>query len=1642
MAQSQAYAGMVGAAARGQPASPESIIGSLGGPMPIPGMGAGLDPAMAPETHRFAGMGVAAMGGVATAGMAAAAWGSMSFGFKNMGHRGYAALGVLDPFTSAAHGFTGGFRRAAINAGGDAAKMVGFKQTMTHGYGALMQKGGLRTLAGGAARAIGTAGVLALPAMALGAGVTYGLRQAGAGAGEFLSTSGTMHEIAGSTGMSGGFSARDVGRMENTIQGMLDQGGNLGQQRTEMMGLMRTAGAAGEFGGIKDIKQMSGKFKKLVSEYKAVAKMMDTDMASAYSMAKSFKGLGFFDSGGQRNALAQVSFGARGSGLSADTIMTGMATGMQMAPGMGIARRAGSEMGGTLISGIGYMLKKDRRFAESVFESTGLQGDQAALQMSSQWMGHRAQMQSNPITQSMIAASMGESGQVDEWKLNQILSGGMSGEALVKAGQKAMKDKRIASMVATRGGEAWRRINQVADPQQLAQSLSRMTSEATGMSMGASMMAVTGMDSGTYDMMSKAARGSEGAAVRGRMEGFEDQLKTLQSQQIRDMIDPRKIVGREWNKIKNRISAPFREAGRELMQKTVQFVEEQTANLQSQLLTYTDPGWNEAFRTAFSGGGVTDFVRGATFLGSLAPGYGSSKFGAMSLPLSSVGGLGGVGGAGSMPINFRGKDDIRFGTSINLGAGGKASSVTMSPFQTNGAAWNMDASQREVTRSFAGSYSQKFYQSVGEMGWKGQVAGAMVHPVARVGLGPSMVSSGFSKVGQGLSNIGADLWNARAGSERLLNVAAKMPVGAAQDIALARAVRLERLAGSSWLSRGANATAGLLPRGIGLGGRAVGFVSKWAGPVGWAATSAMAGWDAFQYTQDMEAKNLAVKRDGWYGYAAGAGMGGKNSDWIAPTPNIERTIRGDIKEFGADTPSGGLSVFASSFVGGFGEMFSPGFTTKTDDFFGVAREIKDVRSIKLSDGDNAYIVGDASEVETFNKRYAAARRPSNQYTAADVPASLNNAGSFSFTSGAVKDGGGGLSKTWDDIHGAVIPGYAATRRAEKRAGVALARDLWRDMERGVTQRLSSIPSASLKKLKSWESMDEIHGMLEGTKLQVVRGTGGVFSYPSKEFGIDILFAGSELDEISTYAMKQAQVLFGPNKDGTVSKRMDTFKRDLQVRSKAWSPQVQHDLLNGNWTPAVEAELRSVSGGSKIVSQLKGISVVTGGVVKALDAVLGPRNVVAKRIAAAVPMQAIAKMLAGGSADLNFSVAESERRFGDIRQELVKQISKDTSASGLLATDELVRGFTGKLSSAIGAGTIDRATISAAAAGDLSDEDARKVFTDLGMEAQFRGYQGGGRSWRGVLQRAVGAASTDQKRQMKEFGEAWQTHSMAALESYKKSDLRGRTAGLGFTGMVGTIDKMMEMDTQIAKKDAFDIGVESETLLQRQSDITNEFYSKFGAMDEGQRSLMMRHVASDSALQGRVGAGIHNINMGIGLGQRVHGLRKKKGKKAAGARLEALEGMAGSDFGATGLDVWGVKMDDPMITLDLQRKMGVAFAAKYQGQDVTNLTQMATEYLKTGGGNTDKDIQTFMTKMMQEMNNLGKGAASPQTAEVTANTKALDQLTRMMSGDGEGVFKKMAASLADIKNNGFKMNLTIGDIEDKTNREVSVDGYTP
>lgn len=672
MAQAQNYSAMVGAAARGYETPPGAIIQPLGGPAPISGYGAGLSPAGAPMEQRAAAMGVVGAGAIGMAGFAGLQWKSMTMGMHKLGASGTRQmLGMLDPLSSASHGFFGSLRKTALRETTlTAAQLGGAGDMMKVGLPAMSKAMGVRGMAMAGVRAVASgAAMMAIP-LAIGGGIAAMGRSVGTGMGQFMQTSSVLGEIAPHSGLRG-ISAGFTRQIDNDITSSLDMGKDVQGQRSSIMGLLRTAGASGEFKNTSDVKEFSKKFKKLIAETKAVATLLDKDLSEAYSMAKSFKGMGFTSASGQRNALAAVTMGARGTGLDAGTIMSGMSTGMQAAPSLGMSRSQGAALGGQITTGIGQRLKTNEAFSNKVFEATGLSGDQAAFNMNAQYMGLASRLGENSTMTAMLAVSMGEGGELDEYKLRRVMNSGMSAKELAKRSKAALKKRNIRSALATNRGSMVKRAMELTDPQQLGTVVGRYESEFYDTSIEAGIQSSTGMSEGMLGLLKEGVGGSPMDAATGRMTGLGGRIKEMRSNAMQEALDPRKIASRVWNKVENKISGIFNNMGKDLMQQATSLIEQRTAHLEQELFEYTDGRWNSGMKQAYNGGGISPFVQGATALARMPSKVTNSSF---MDPLSMSTTRAGVGGSflpmsygsGSAPIQGqRGSDGGLTGIRLN-----------------------------------------------------------------------------------------------------------------------------------------------------------------------------------------------------------------------------------------------------------------------------------------------------------------------------------------------------------------------------------------------------------------------------------------------------------------------------------------------------------------------------------------------------------------------------------------------------------------------------------------------------------------------------------------------------------------------------------------------------------------------------------------------------------------------------------------------------------------------------------------------------------------------------------------------------------------------------------------------------------------
>ena len=1544
MGQAQAYSHMVGAAARGYQTPPSSVIGALGGPTPIPGAGAGLSPGAVPDTHRIAGMGAGAAGAIGMGGLAALTWGSMSMGFRDLGHsRMRYMAGILDPISSAAHGFMGSIRASAISRAGMSRADLRTGRQIFGSLGSIHAAGGtsglLRTIGGAAMRA----GVMAAPALAIGGAAAWGVRQVGAGAGQWNQTASVMREIAPHTGMGDAYSSSVVNAIENDIGGMMDMGRSIQPQRTELMGLMRTAGAAGEFGKTGDVKQFSKQFKKLVSETRAVAKLMDSNLSEAYGMMRSFKGLGYTTSRGQMGALAAVSFGAKGAGLSSQTIMTGMATGVQAAPAMGMSRRGGAEMGLGLTTGIGSMLKNDSDFAARVFESTGLSGDKAAYQLSSQWMGMRAGMRQNPMTQMVMAAVADPSGGVDEWKLQRILGGGMTGKDLQKAAKKALKDKRIASVVASRGNQMYSRMMQIAGPERLATTLSGYSSDITGFDADASMMGMTGMGVDQFSLLKEARGGAAAAATSSRMEGLGQRLESMQLKYLSEMIDPRNIISREWNKLKNPIEKRVQDVGRELMHRATSYIEERTSALRSQILDHNSPQWNAGARQAWSGGGVSNFVSGATSLMRAGSGLGS---GATSIPVHAAESMGMTGSLG-MPLHTGSLAGGRAGTMIGLSGGG-FSGATITPFSGADHAWSLPTTSRANLGVLSQRASADFYQQGGDPTYAGTALRAMGHPMSRrMMYRPLAWSAGHMARGAG---------NAWAGGMGAVSR------GASAGVATG-AVSASRYGG--WRAMRAGQSFG---QGVGALARAAG---RTLGVVGMGVAVGYAGWDTWQYGRDTSTRNKAIDQEGWYGFARGAFDAGELSRMLAPTPELNEALRGKLAK---QEPGFGdyAGVFASSFMGGATEWLIPGSIDAWEGALGVDRGKRGVREVKRPGRDSIYLYGPTDQVV---KAAAGVR----EFWDKQVVRTTNYAGAVS---------------------------KATRRRVQKAESISVLLGL--PGAKGKTHGdygLSPVGSNDVQELSGL-------GIAEGAPNQ------DYLSYTSAKYGPTILLE-SQLSALAGVATTNAssirdnKALYG------------VFRKDLRVRSKAWNPEVLRKIDKGIWDAEARGYITTVDKGAELLAEVDRVAASRGGIT--------PGDAGKELVGTILPKMIARGVGAGlGKADIVGMIDSGQYRGAKAAFEDELLLGNDWSLRN--KNRGLLRRFQTGLAEGLGSGAISKEAVQSLVEAKKPDGYAAAALLEkIGM--QKSGISGlgveSGMDLGGVVKSAIGWSTADMMRQGKGHAQATIDFAKGVSSSMKKANMRGRLAGLGFQpGFLNTMNDVLSFYDETARGDASDMATKMDQVHLRASNLTRQFGRTFGAMDVGAQELARKHIASSPELQGTYGVVAGNISMAQSMGTQAFDLRKKKGREVGKERMSQMESMLGASFGAHGLSTWGLGMKDPNVTLELQQQVSATLQQKYGAEaNVGKVSSLITEYMRTGGGTTEKDVRKFMSNLGQEVTKLGQGAAAPQSATAQANTQAIEALTRLLQGtDGaDNVFKGMIDELSKLRETGFAVQVNFGDV---------------
>lgn len=231
--------------------------------------------------------------------------------------------------------------------------------------------------------------------------------------GHFLNSSGRM-----------GFGRSDIGSFGSTLRQMSTEQGSMGQMVgfEELGRLAANMGRMGMDQGVRNVKDFTDRFKKMVKTLKTIAEEMGTSLEQAQEMMGAMKQSGIFKNQGAwakgvRNAAAT-------GGLATSEVTAMMNIGSQISRSVGGRGSAGALGGMQAITNIGAAQQMGLMSEEDVYNVTGLSGAEGRQAMATRMMQMSAQFLTGRLGKIATASLAGAGGKADEGAIQDLIYGG------------------------------------------------------------------------------------------------------------------------------------------------------------------------------------------------------------------------------------------------------------------------------------------------------------------------------------------------------------------------------------------------------------------------------------------------------------------------------------------------------------------------------------------------------------------------------------------------------------------------------------------------------------------------------------------------------------------------------------------------------------------------------------------------------------------------------------------------------------------------------------------------------------------------------------------------------------------------------------------------------------------------------------------------------------------------------------------------------------------------------------------------------------------------------------------------------------------------------------------------------------------
>jgi hypothetical protein len=482
-----------------------------------------------------------------------------------------------------------------------------------------------------------------------------------------------------------------------------------------------------------------------------------------------------------------------------------------------------------------------------------------------------------------------------------------------------------------------------------------------------------------------------------------------------------------------------------------------------------------------------------------------------------------------------------------------------------------------------------------------------------------------------------------------------------------------------------------------------------------------------------------------------------------------------------------------------------------------------------------------------------------------------------------------------------------------------------------------------------------------------------------------------------------------------------FAQAYTLRSKYWDPQIARDVAAGNWNEQARAHITNVPGGAQLLAAVDGAAAD-------LDLGLGVFGWLrgTQKFAQQTFTQAAASAVLDQTRATGLQGFLASGRYAEARSLLEEDLFAGRTASERTAGKALLAQARGELAEAIGAGRLLSRTLRMAGAPGASEA----LYAALAPETAegLRGL-GGTRSARTMSGFLAGHAGLSFAEEARGRAKEEQAFYRTAAAGFTKADLRRRLRGLGYRpGFVAAVSGFLDVTTAAAAQKPEEFVASGARRNAAVSASIAEIGAQFGAMDAGAQALALRTIASDSVLSGILGPQLQQIYGAQEMGTAELAGRQRPGRRAGVERLALLEGYFGTRFGADALSLHGLGMKGNNVTLRLESMIEETLRGRYGGEDVTRLKSLAVDFLRTGGGNTDREIRALLARLGSETAAVAKEGATPQASEVKVDNAALNRLVQLLSGTtgtSSSVFTQMADNIADLRKSLTEGGMRIG-----------------